>query len=329
MALYLYQSNLVRDSDNQIHPENVKIAKLKCLSLASNQIELFFWLYKNIPVDYIKFSVTSIAIDGAIVMINTLFKDGSMGSYESLYNKMIDTYKEIGEKSEVAVSVVSFINYIADIKKKAHKKNMDSPKLLEQMRPYSVSKSDLDPWIAPKYASLFNISCCFIENFSTLDVAEYLSQPLKELIDPKGSSGTGISKHSAESNEVVAGSFEYFFGSNRVDLEKKYRAPNINSLPTLHKSDLFKIINRYDIDPLIYRKRKSEIKKEKNVSNMTNSEIERKKLQPEGQIKMETGTKLETKIGIFDMNEMNREEIDELNRIKMDWIGVKSKTKFE
>ncbi|PVU88404.1 hypothetical protein BB559_005575, partial [Furculomyces boomerangus] len=60
MALYLYQSNLVRDSDMQIHPENVKTAKLKCLSLASNKIELFFWLYKNIPVDHIKFSVTPI-----------------------------------------------------------------------------------------------------------------------------------------------------------------------------------------------------------------------------------------------------------------------------
>ncbi|PVU86934.1 hypothetical protein BB559_006312 [Furculomyces boomerangus] len=324
MAMHMYQSNLVRDSDIQIHPEKVKTAKLKCLSLASNQIELFFWLYKNIPADHIKFSVTSIVVDGAIMMINTLFKDGRMDSYESLFNRMIETYKEFGEKSKVALSFVSFINFIADIKKKARKKNMDSPKLLEQMKPYSISKSDLDPWITPKYSSFFNISCCFNVNFSTLDVAEYLSQPLKEPIGSKGLSGIDNDKHLAESNEVVAGSFEYFFGSNRVDLEKKYRAPNINSLPTFRRSDLFTIINRYDIDPFYYRKSISNIKKEKNASTMTNSEIEkeiveRKKLQTESQIKMKVGTKSKRKIGIFSMNEMNREEIDELNRIEMDW----------
>ncbi|PVU84530.1 hypothetical protein BB559_007596 [Furculomyces boomerangus] len=202
------------------------------------------------------------------------------------------------------------------------------------MEPYSISKSDLDPWITPKYASFFNISCCFIENFSTLNVTEYLSQPLKEPIDSKGPSGSDNYKKSAESNEVVAGSFEYFFGTKRVDLEKKYGTSNVNSLPTLRKSDLFTIINRYDIDPLYYRKSISKIKKEKNVSTMANSEIEReiverKKLKPESQIKMKTGTKSKRKIGIFDMNEMNREEIDELNRIEMDWVGVKSEKKIE
>ncbi|PVZ96740.1 hypothetical protein BB558_007335, partial [Smittium angustum] len=269
MALYLYQSNLVRDSDMQIHPENVKTAKLKCLSLASNKIELFFWLYKNIPVDHIKFSVTPIVVDGAIVLINTLFKDGSMESYESLYDKMIKTYKEVGEKSKVALSIVSFINFIADIKKKAHKKNMDSPKLLEQMEPYSISKTDLDPWIAPKYASLFNISCCFIENFSTLSTAEYLSPPLKKSIGSKDFSGIDNDKYLVESNEVVAGSFEYFFGSNRVDLEKKYGTSNVNSLPTLRRSDLFTIINRYDIDPFYYRKSISNIKNSWMLSSKT------------------------------------------------------------
>ncbi|PVU89167.1 hypothetical protein BB559_005212, partial [Furculomyces boomerangus] len=316
MALCMYQSNLVRDSGMQIQPEDVKTAKLKCLSLASNQIELFFWLYKNVPADHIKFSTKSIVVDGAIMMINTLFKDGSMGSYESLYDKMIEIYKEVGEKSKVALSIVSFINFIADIKKKALKKNMDSPKLLEQMEPYSISKNDLDPWITPKYASFFNISCCFSENFSTLDVAEYLSLPLKELTDPKSPSRAGNDKHLVESNEVVAGSFEYFFGSNRVDLVKKYGSSNVNSLPTLRRSDLFKIINRYDIDPFYYRKKR-------NMSTMTNNEIEKEiveetKLKLESRIKKNVGTKPKRKIGIFAMNEMNRDEIDELNRIEMD-----------
>ncbi|PVZ96496.1 hypothetical protein BB558_007628, partial [Smittium angustum] len=61
----------------------------------------------------------------------------------------------------------------ADIKTKASENNKKYEHLQDYMKPFGISKHDLEPWVIPKYGSFFHSFCCGKGNFSTLDIGEF------------------------------------------------------------------------------------------------------------------------------------------------------------
>ncbi|PVU98346.1 hypothetical protein BB559_001637 [Furculomyces boomerangus] len=305
ILLYMYQSNLVRDSNIMINSERVREAKLDSLSTAETLARNLVWANNNIPSKYFTLSMVSNTVVGAALLTNTvhLKYDDRIEYFYKTFQTIKEIYKEIGKKSEVMNSIITFIDYITKISDTAHKKNVDYTDLVLKMRPYSISNYDLHPWVVPKFASLFFFSCCFKENFSTLDIAEYLSPLLnksssstpegniKTLKDKEifpndnenhqkaGSNNISDPKNKnsdIDPNEFNFGSFEYMFISNTKKLRHNFGVSNkIN--PGLGRSNasLSIIINKYDINPYYYIRKTKEIKDKEKKSDVSPTEIEK------------------------------------------------------
>ncbi|PVU86766.1 hypothetical protein BB559_006413, partial [Furculomyces boomerangus] len=151
-------------------------------------------------------------------------------------------------------------DHIAKIGDMAHKKNINYRDLIERMKP-----------------------CCFKENLSTLDIADYLSLPftkpslstfkgkIKTLKDkeifpnnnenPQEASSSNRTffdnqNINIEPNKSNFGSLKYIFGPNT-----KFGVPNmISSGLGRSKASLSIIINKYDINPYYYIRKAKEIK---------------------------------------------------------------------
>ncbi|PWA00847.1 hypothetical protein BB558_003073 [Smittium angustum] len=274
MLIYMYQSDLVRDSNIKINPERIKEAKLSCLSAAENLEESLVWTHNNITSKYYTFAMVSNTFIGTIILNNTLplKNDQNVGHYYTKLQNIIEIYKEIGKKSEIMNSLTLFIDHIAKIGDMAHKKNINYRDLIERMKPTLYQRM------------IYTLGyCCFKENLSTLDIADYLSLPftkpslstfkgkIKTLKDkeifpnnnenPQEASSSNRTffdnqNINIEPNKSNFGSLKYIFGPNT-----KFGVPNmISSGLGRSKASLSIIINKYDINPYYYIRKAKEIK---------------------------------------------------------------------
>ncbi|PVU96264.1 hypothetical protein BB559_002423 [Furculomyces boomerangus] len=205
MQICLYDSDLVRDHNNIVRPEKVKIAKSMCINASVNMMVLLEWYIINVPTPYQEFTVIFWTMNGAITLANMFFaKDiNEKAKYTSYYNRMLSTYREFSKHSEFIVSLTKFINYIIQIKISASEQNKKLPHLYRYMEPYGVSEYDLEPWIVPKYGSFFHIGCCVEGSFSTLSIEEYLGMELtvKKVSGKKSLSNAHKDVHSSPNLE--------------------------------------------------------------------------------------------------------------------------------
>ncbi|PWA03157.1 hypothetical protein BB558_000675 [Smittium angustum] len=176
--IYLYQSELIRDFDIKLHPGRVQAAKKQCMNASVEQMNLVEPYIKFVPTNYQEsFSILT-TVNASSTFTNFFFINDSTikEKYIGYYERMVSIYNSFQKSSEVISSLNLFIKYIIDVKTKANEQNKKLKHLHKQMKSFSVSESDVDPWIAPKYGSPFHFQCCGEGNFSILDIGGYLEE---------------------------------------------------------------------------------------------------------------------------------------------------------
>ncbi|PWA01336.1 hypothetical protein BB558_002568 [Smittium angustum] len=136
LLIYLYQSELIRDFDIKLHPGRVQAAKLQSINASVEQTNLVESYIKCVPPNYQEHPAILLTINASVTFINFFFVNDP-----TIRDKYVGYYDRI----------VSVYNSFGE-------------------------KSDVDPWIAPKYGSPFHLQCCGKGNFSILDISEYLGE---------------------------------------------------------------------------------------------------------------------------------------------------------
>ncbi|PVZ96776.1 hypothetical protein BB558_007298 [Smittium angustum] len=179
MTIHLYQSQLVKQTDEVLDPEKVKSSKHTIINAAIDQIDLMEWYSNNVPVDYMEFMVIPWTLNSAITMINISFIRSRefRNKHTDNLDKVIKIYKILEKNSEIMSSMVSVVQSLIEIKSKVNESNAKLAHLYKFMEPFGINVLDIEPWIVPKYGFLFYLDCCYDGNYSTLFIDEYLGRP--------------------------------------------------------------------------------------------------------------------------------------------------------
>ncbi|PWA02328.1 hypothetical protein BB558_001534 [Smittium angustum] len=178
MTIHLYQSELVEYTNEIVSPERIKIAKTNMINASTGQINLLEWYRDNIPENYMEFLTIPWTVYSAITMINSFFIKGLefRDHYTNNLNKMIEIYRIMEKNSEIMSSVVTVIKSLIETKSKMSEQNSKLTHLYKHMEPYGIETFDIEPWIVPKYGSLFFFNHFYKEGWSTSHINEYLQK---------------------------------------------------------------------------------------------------------------------------------------------------------
>ncbi|PVU84759.1 hypothetical protein BB559_007435 [Furculomyces boomerangus] len=153
----LYQTELVRVEGIHIHPERIISAKNILVDTANKQIDLIYELSKILSLEYWKSTTVITGLISAIICLN----------FMKVYHKM-------SNYTEIPVILLMYLDRLSKFTNESHKENEKFKSLFENMKKYSIDKSDIHPWLVPKYGALFFLVCCFEGSFSTMEIANYL-----------------------------------------------------------------------------------------------------------------------------------------------------------
>ncbi|PVU92178.1 hypothetical protein BB559_003815 [Furculomyces boomerangus] len=176
MKIVLYQSEIVRVKERHISPERIVSAKNIITECAEKQIDNLHNFNKTLPPNHSEDVASSWTLLSGVVFLNLMGikPSGKKLNVPSKLKLLTDEYKNMGTRSGLFVVYPMFLKRLSNIIRKAHTENKKYRMIFNNMKKFSISKSDVNPWLVSKYGSYFTILCCLERSFSTLKVNEYL-----------------------------------------------------------------------------------------------------------------------------------------------------------
>ncbi|OLY83763.1 hypothetical protein AYI68_g2087 [Smittium mucronatum] len=176
MNVICYESELVRSEHDPVSPRRIKVAKLEMLDSAFKSYSLFKWGERIIPNEDIYSSVAIWRFIPISVILNYKYTLNRSGSSEcdSIFEDLVHGMKIASDRSFTLKYIYVLTYSIYVMKNESYIDNRGKENILFLMKPYAVTRHDLQPWLIPKYATFFKFGCCLAGNRTPLDVQKYL-----------------------------------------------------------------------------------------------------------------------------------------------------------
>ncbi|PVU87954.1 hypothetical protein BB559_005798 [Furculomyces boomerangus] len=176
MKSTLYQTEMVRVEGIHMHPGRIVSAKNICVDIAKKQIDSIYELNEVLPLEYRENLTIGTGLMSAITCLNCMNISPENNSTK-LANKMEhlkEVYLKHSSYNEIPIIFLMYLDRLSTFINKSHKENEKSKTLFEDMKKYPIDKSDIHPWLVPKYGAFFFVVCCFEGSFSVMKITDYL-----------------------------------------------------------------------------------------------------------------------------------------------------------
>ncbi|OMJ28198.1 hypothetical protein AYI69_g2331 [Smittium culicis] len=180
LKISLFRSNLVRVKNRYIPPDSIKHAKNACIDASLSQALVYQWAKykKNIPESYWGFSVGDYLFQAASLLVNALYLNDHNNKrlIHTSYDLLVKGLEVSTQKLEAYSIFSNMLQTLKNLKSDSHANNSarDSTVYYQSMANFSITRSDVNPWIVPRFQSYLIFEKCLRKNFYCLELTSYL-----------------------------------------------------------------------------------------------------------------------------------------------------------
>ncbi|OMJ26310.1 hypothetical protein AYI70_g270 [Smittium culicis] len=180
LKISLFRSNLVRVKNRYIPPDSIKHAKITCIDASLSQALVYQWAKykKNIPESYWGFSVGDYLFQAASLLVNALYLNdhNKKRLIHTSYDILVKGLEVSTQKLEAYSIFSNMLQTLKSLKSDSHANNSakDSSVYYQSMANFSITRSDLNPWLVPRFHSYLVFEKCLRKNFYCLELVSYL-----------------------------------------------------------------------------------------------------------------------------------------------------------